>query len=298
MAITDYIQGAGSAAIAYRNALNQSKDTVNQLFRSYGWSMPGAGGQYSTQTAQQAFNPNTLFNINTGQMDADRMKTMAGQLSYGGRGVMADIARGGGAQEAEVAAGLQQAGIGRGGLAAQRRALVEAQTGKQMMGAKEEFLTGLAGAYAPLGTAFQDVQGAMLADQAKTLESEAAAASTPDYGVEAGMDEEAAGAAEAGIPTQRPTVQDIRSKPKGSKLSTGAAGEFNTLLQSNRGNLANLKGMLSKWDLTPTQRTAVQRQINAATKARNAPKVVPKPVARRAARPARRPAPKPKKRKR
>jgi hypothetical protein len=300
MAIADYIQGSGAAAIAYRNALNQSKDTTNQLFRSYGFTMPGEGG-YSVNSAQEAFNPNKLFDVNTGGLDMGRVKEMAGTLSYGGRGALADIARGGGGAEAETLMGLRQAGIAKGGLAAQRRSLVEAQTGRQMTGAKEQFLAGLAGAYAPLGTAYQDVQAEMIADTADTIGSEVQGEVTPDYSLpdETMMDEGVA-AEGAGVPAARPTVKDIRSKPAGSKLSTGAAGEFNTLLKSNRGNLANLKGMLKKWDLSPAQRTAVQRQINAANKARtaNAVKPVAKPVARRAAarrpRPAPKPAPKPK----
>jgi len=178
--IQDYISGSGAAAIAYRNALNQSKDTVNTLFRSYGWNMPGANG-YSVESAQGAFDPNKLFDVNTGGLDLDKVKAMAGELSYGGKGVMADIARGGGAAEADVALGLREAGIARGGLAEQRRRLVEAQTGKEMTGAKEQFLAGLAGAYAPIGTAYQDVLAEKVAAEADTEGSSAEADTTPNY---------------------------------------------------------------------------------------------------------------------
>lgn len=179
--IQDYISsGASTAAIAYKNAVNQSQDAVNALFRSYGWAMPGANG-YSVESAQSAFDPTKLFDINTGGLDADKVKAMAGTMGYGSKGILADIERGGAGSEADVAMELRGAGLTRGGLAAQRRGLAETMTARQMAGAKSEFLTGLAGAYAPLGTAYQDVQAEKIAADADAALDDADANSTPNY---------------------------------------------------------------------------------------------------------------------
>lgn len=179
--IQDYISsGTSTAAIAYRNAINQSQDATNALFRSYGWAMPGANG-YSVESAQGAFDPSKLFDINTGGIDIDKVKAMAGTMGYGSKGILADIERGGAGSEADVAMQLRGAGLTKGGLAAQRRGLAETMTARQMTGAKSEFLTGLAGAYAPLGTAYQDVVAEKIAAEANTSLSGADANATPNY---------------------------------------------------------------------------------------------------------------------
>ena len=175
MASVDLTSAAGTAAVAYQDALNQARNTQNALLRQYGFTAPNAQGEYSVEAAQRAFDPNVLFDKATGGIDAAKVQQLAGGLQFGTTGVLSDIGRGGASTEAETALASRASGIS-GGLAAQRRALVEAQTAQQTGRAKEEFLSGFAGAMSPIGTAFQNLQIAQA--EAKAQEEAAAAAAS------------------------------------------------------------------------------------------------------------------------
>jgi len=225
--IADFLSGSSQAAIDYRNALNQSKNTINSLFRSYGFTMPNASGGYDVNTAQGAFDPNKLFNTTTGAIDNDAVRAMAGSMSYDGTGRLADIARAGAGDEANVLLGLKQSGL-KGGLASQRRGLAEQMAAKQMGGAKEEFLLGVAGAYNPLGDAYQTANAAMIADNAAAEKAAAEAAATPVY-----QDPAAAAPAtgfqgyKAGdiVPTNNRGNYSVRGTPGGHSGKPGKPGE-------------------------------------------------------------------------
>ena len=86
-----------------------------------------------------AFDPNTLFDQSTGGINQARLAELAGRIQVGGTGLLSDIMRGGASEEAEAALGARTAGI-RGGLAAQRRQLAEAQTAGRLGQARQEFI--------------------------------------------------------------------------------------------------------------------------------------------------------------
>ena len=163
MAGESIIDYAGQAAIAYQDALNQARNTQNALLRQYGFTAPGTGGEYSVESAQAAFDPNSLFDKATGGVNKAKLAQLAGSLQVGGTGAIADIMRQGATAEADVAAEARSRGLGGeigGGLMSQRRALAEAQTTGQVGAAKQQFLAGIGEALSPIGSAWQGVQNA------------------------------------------------------------------------------------------------------------------------------------------
>lgn len=179
MASIDLTTDTGRAAIAYRDALTAAQNTQNALLRQYGFTMPGAGGQYTVEGAQAAFDPNKLFNQATGGVDQARLAELAGRIQIGSTGLLSDIMRGGASAEAEAALGARSAGIARGGLAAQRRALAEAQTSGQLGQARQEFVSGIAQGLQPIGTAYSELQQARIADRIAAEQAAAARATIP-----------------------------------------------------------------------------------------------------------------------
>jgi len=169
----DLISNTGEAAIAYRDALTAARNTQNALLRQYGFTMPAAGGGYSVESAQTAFDPNTLFDKATGGIDAAKVAALAGRVQIGGTGLLSDIQRGGASTEAEAVLGSRAAGIAGGGLAAQRRALAEAQTAGQLGQAKQQFISSIAEGLAPVSGAYAGLEKAQAYD--KFLAEQAAA---------------------------------------------------------------------------------------------------------------------------
>ena len=179
MASIDLATNAGKASVAYQDALNQARNAQNALLRQYGFTAPNVGGGYSVESAQRAFDPNTLFDKATGGIDTAKLQSLAGSLEAGPTGMLADISRGGASAEAEAVLGARAAGIAGGGLAAQRRRLAEAQTGAQLGQARSSFLAGLGEAMSPIGGAFQQLQIAQAEDKAAEEAAKAASATIP-----------------------------------------------------------------------------------------------------------------------
>jgi hypothetical protein len=230
----DLTSSAASAAVAYQDALNQARNTQNMLLRQYGFTAPTVGGEYSVEAAQQAFDPNVLFDKATGGIDQAKLQSLAGSLRAGSTGLLADIARSGASSEAEAVLGARAAGLGGGGLAAQRRALVEAQTSGQLGQARSEFLSGLAGALQPIGGAYQQLQIAQAQAKAQEEAAKAAAATIPQ------TPEEQAMAAEAGDMTQEvsgvPSVMPTKPNTRGGILPSGSRGNYKVKTQP-KGNV-------------------------------------------------------------
>ena len=173
---------SGQAAIAYQDALNQARNAQNALLRQYGFTAPSASGEYNVEGAQGAFDPNSLFDKATGGVDKARLQQLAGSLQIGGTGALADIMRGGASAEADVVSEARSRGFGGeigGGLMAQRRQLVEAQTGGQLAAGKEKFLAGIAEGLAPISGAYQTMQNAQVMDELARQQAEAAKSTLP-----------------------------------------------------------------------------------------------------------------------
>jgi len=237
MATIGLTTNAGKASIAYQDALNQARNTQNALLRQYGFTMPGVNGAYSIEAAQSAFDPNTLFNTNTGQIDQSMIQRLAGSLQAGTTGILSDITRGGGAAEASVLAAGRASGLAGGGLMAQRRALSESQTATQMGQAKSDFLAGVGEALSPIGSAYQQIAVGTAEDKAAAEAADAAAATTPT-------------APEQATTTSKPT------------LGAGADGAFMKELNKALGSNTNkdrkairdrLIALNNSYSLTPQQ---------------------------------------------
>ena len=173
---------AGRAAILYQDSLNNARNAQNSLFAQYGWTMPNSSGGYDTQSTGSAFDPNRLYNKETGVLDQAAFDAAAGQMRIGGKGILSDVMRGGGSAEADAMAQSAATGTGGGGLANQRRMLAESQTEGQLGAAKAAYLTQFAEANQPIGGAYQGLQTAINEDKIAAAEAEAlknSAAVTP-----------------------------------------------------------------------------------------------------------------------
>ena len=177
MAGEDLLTYTGQASIAYQDALNQARNAQNALLRQYGFVAPATGGDYSVEAAQGAFDPNTLFDKATGGIDKEKLASLSSTLRAGSTGLLGDINRGGASAEAEAMLGARASGIGKGGLAAQRAQLAEAQTGGKLGAATNDFMAGIAGALSPIGGAYQNLQNAGIYDKAAIEEANAYKAS-------------------------------------------------------------------------------------------------------------------------
>lgn len=169
MAGEDILGYTGAAAVAYKDALDAANNAKNALLRQYGFTMPNASGEYTIEGAQAAFDPNTLFSRETGQLDANALQRIAGSLTAGGKGLLADITSAGASTEADVISEARSRGFGGdigGGLMNQRRRLAETQTKGELGQARSEFLASLGQTFAPIGGAWQNLQTGMLQDQA------------------------------------------------------------------------------------------------------------------------------------
>lgn len=180
MAGEDLLTYTGQAAIAYQDALNQARNTQNSLLRQYGFIAPNSAGGYSTEAAQAAFDPNTLFDKATGGVDQAKLSQAMASIRTGGTGLLAQIGRAGAGEEAAAMQEVASRGFGGeigGGLMQQRRQLAEAQTKGQLGQAKSEFISALGQGLAPIGSSYQQLQTAQAQDTAARLEAEAAKAS-------------------------------------------------------------------------------------------------------------------------
>ena len=180
MAGEDLLTYTGQAAIAYQDALNQARNTQNSLLRQYGFIAPNSAGGYSTEAAQAAFDPNTLFDKATGGIDQAKLAQAMSGIRAGGGGLLGKISSAGASEEAAAMQEVASRGFGGeigGGLMQQRRNLAEAQTSGQLGQAKNEFISALGQGLAPIGTSYQQLQTAQAQDTAARLEAEAAKAS-------------------------------------------------------------------------------------------------------------------------
>jgi hypothetical protein len=164
---------AGRAAILYQDSLNNARNAQNSLFAQYGWTMPNSSGGYDTQSTGSAFDPNRLYNKETGVLDQAAFDAAAGQMRMGGQGILSDVMRSGGSAEADAMAQSAATGTGQGGLANQRRMLAESQTAGQLGAAKSDYLSQFAQANQPIGGAYQNLQTAISEDKVAAAEAQA-----------------------------------------------------------------------------------------------------------------------------
>lgn len=168
-----------AANMAYLGALDRANRDAQTVLRNYGYVAPGAGGTYTTENLFGAFDPQTIIDPTTGEIDRAKFEAATKNISIGGTGRLADIQRQGADIEAEARAASAASGI-KGGLSQQATSLAEYQAGKALSAGKSEFLTAAGEAYAPIGGAFTNLQTAKAeaATQAERqrLESERLAA--------------------------------------------------------------------------------------------------------------------------
>ena len=218
MAGEDLLTYTGQATIAYQDALNQARNTQNALLRQYGFIAPNSTGGYSTEAAQAAFDPNSLFDKATGGVDQAKLAQAMSSIGIGGGGLLGQIGSAGAGAEAEAIQEAASRGFGGeigGGLMNQRRQLAEAQTRGQLGQAKNEFISALGQSLSPIGTSYQQLQTAQSMDTADRLAAEAAKNSI----VNASMPTEApAGSAASTPPKKAKNYQRWTNPVNGQKM--------------------------------------------------------------------------------
>jgi hypothetical protein len=156
------------ATMAYRGAIEDYGNFVDQQMRSFGWQMPGQDGQYSVLNAQNAFDPDSVVQFDeSGNPTFDQasilQQTSGGQ--YGSTGRFAEATQQGGTQEADINRSIMNRGLGRGsGLGQQAQALSEGATGGNLASLSSELFGGLQGKYGDLAKKYQNVGGAKVSD--------------------------------------------------------------------------------------------------------------------------------------
>ena len=163
-------EGAYNAAMAYRMAVQDAGNFIDQQMRQYGWTAPGADGKYSVLNAQNAFDPDRVIQFDQSgapmvDTAAIAQATMGGQ--YGTTGLFAQTAQQNAAQEADVMLGERMRGFGRGsGLTRQRERAAETFARERMGNVSNQFLQSILGRYQGLTGQYQNyaaggAQGAM-----------------------------------------------------------------------------------------------------------------------------------------
>ena len=180
----DLMTNTGIAAVAYEDALKGARDMQNSLLRQYGFVSADAAGNYTTENAQSAFDPRTLFR--DAAPTQEQLNTMMSNFKIGSTGALSDIMRMGASAQSDVTASARQAGFGvdtgiSGGLTQQRRELAASKAQQELQAGEMKFLTSEAGALAPIGGAYSDLQKARLMDVAQQNLSTAEMQTTPTF---------------------------------------------------------------------------------------------------------------------
>jgi hypothetical protein len=149
------------AGLAYRQAVEDAGNAVDQMMMQYGWQMPGAGGQYSTTAAGDAYDPDKVLQFDDQGKAIMTMPTAGGQ--YGTTGLFAQSAQETAAEEAEARLGARVSGI-TGGLARQRERLSETLGAGRMGALSGQLFAGLGQQYGTVRGAYGDVLSARATD--------------------------------------------------------------------------------------------------------------------------------------
>lgn len=170
------------AGLAYRQAVEDAGNAVDQMMVQYGWQMPGTGGEYSTIAAGDAYDPDKVLQFDDQGKAIMTMPTTGGQ--YGTTGLFAQSAQETAAEEAEARLGARVSGI-TGGLARQRERLSETLGGQRMGALSGQLFAGIGQQYGTVRSAYGDVLSARTTDAttAGTGMAESATLTDPNVAV-------------------------------------------------------------------------------------------------------------------
>jgi hypothetical protein len=176
--------GANSiaAARAWNQSLTDYGNFIDQSMRQYGWTMPNASGQYSVQSAQDAFDPQTMLQFGEDgrpSFDAASLGRMGSVGQYGTTGLFAETTQMGAAREAEARMGAQARGI-KGGLAAQQERLAETLAGRELSEVSRSMFEGISGGFGGIMSSYEDVVTAEQLD--RIAAAQAAAGEVSPFG--------------------------------------------------------------------------------------------------------------------
>lgn len=152
-------ESAYGAALAYRQAVEDAGNFIDQQMRQYGWMSPGANGQYSVLNAQNAFDPERVIQFDQSGapiVDTAGIAAATSGGQYGTTGLFAQAAQRGAAEAADVMLGQRQRGFGRGsGLVRGTQEVSQYGAQQQMGGLSQQFLQNLINRYSGLAKQYQ-----------------------------------------------------------------------------------------------------------------------------------------------
>jgi hypothetical protein len=156
------------ATMAYRGAIEDYGNFVDQQMRSFGWQMPGQDGQYSVLNAQNAFDPDSVVQFDAAGNPTFDQASILAQTSggqYGTTGRFAEATQQGASQEADIRRNMISRGLGRNsGLSRQGQELSEGATGGNLANLSGEFFNSLQGRYGDLAKKYQNVGTGKVSD--------------------------------------------------------------------------------------------------------------------------------------
>jgi len=155
------VSGATQGAYAFNQALKDSQAFVQQQMQRFGWMMPGAGGQYSTSAAGQAYDPNAVMSKDDQGMRVSSLPMGVGQ--YGTTGLFAQTQQGTAAEEAQARLAARMSGLGRGsGLSRQREIQSETAGAERIGDVSAEMFAGLMGSYGGVEQSYEQYLASLI----------------------------------------------------------------------------------------------------------------------------------------
>ena len=214
----------------WRDATSNARMNIDSMLRAAGVvKRDPATGNYTSQSASNAFNPNSLMDANgkPKTLSSEEMASMTSGTTYGSVGGFSEAYQAGANMAGDTAANTASAGLSGGGLAAQRQELALASTKAGVKEVTTSLQGGVGTQYGNVATSYNDYQTNMA--DATTL---AASERTVDPTT---------------TPEAKPSIKDneIRGAYRGTRQE----------------RITKMRALITEKSLTPKQQTEVQRLL-------------------------------------
>lgn len=151
----------------WRDATLNARMNINSLLRAAGVTRRDpTTGSYTSASAESAFDPSNIMDPTTGKprelTDQEKADLMSG-TTYGSVGGFSEAYQAGSNTAGDTAAATASAGLGSGGLAAQRQELALASTKEGVGKVTASLGAGVGEQYGNLGTSYADYQDSITA---------------------------------------------------------------------------------------------------------------------------------------
>ena len=217
----------------WNDATTNARMNIDSMLRAAGVVKRNpATGDYTSQSASDAFNPSSLMDANgkPKTLSSEEMASMTSGTTYGSVGGFSEAYQAGANTAGDTAANTASAGLSGGGLAAQRQELALASTKAGVKDVTTSLMGGLGTQYGNVATGYNDYQTNI--SDATTL---AASETTVD-------------------PTATPTTPAALPSIKDSEIQGAYRG-------TKQERITKMRALIAEKSLTPKQQTEVQRLL-------------------------------------